>query len=164
MQIRLFAASIAAISAMCVGILPVHASGGPARLCFTPSASKSVDVPMTLTPEQESLLQRARFTKEGYYSTIAAYSINNQIKRCLDEGKTINGFTVVFSPSMAVDQVAVYASTRRWYSINSPGKFGSKLMIEGSVKSTATFNNASGYTVQTSFTDMTGKPQKPFYQ
>lgn len=136
-----------------------NASGGLQPLCFTAHAgSYAFEVPWDLTDVQEKMLNSAEYTKEGYGQTLAKFAIGNMIENCLTEGKIINGFTVTYSPTMGVNQTAIYSSSRRWYSINKPGRYGSKMFIEGTVVANTMWFPITGQNVMIKFKDTTGLP------
>jgi hypothetical protein len=146
-----------AFSALIVG--SASASGGPQPLCFAAHpGDSSFQVPWELTLEQEKMLDSKEYTKDGYYQFLAKIAIGNKLTQCLAEGKILNGFTAEYSSNMSINPQVVYSSNRRWFSINKPGRNGSKLFIEGTVVAKTMFFPVTGYHVMTTFKDTTGLP------
>ena len=108
----------------------------------------TIVVPRKINSKQLEILKRIKISQPNFEVLILNYSLENNIKTCLEQGKKINGFVIpqiqVKPGFVSIDSNTVYKTMNKFFvkeSVNS----GFTLRAKGSVD--VNFSPAKGYTV-----------------
>jgi hypothetical protein len=105
-------------------------------------------VPRNINPKQLETLKVIKVTQQTYQQIILNYSLENDIKLCLEQGKQINGFRIPMimnKPGMvSFDSLNRYLSTATKFTVVDGN---SKYTVRAKGYVDALFSEAKGYIV-----------------